>query len=652
METPGKPLDALDAVAVEGGVGLPVSCGEETGHQITLYEIEKKTFDPLHAVPRECEFKSHVENIVGCLKQIEQIGRVPTEEQQNAPNRDFTLQLYIYVLRSCFPKISIRASYHCQSFEERKRSGSKVDYLGLFCPVPGWKQAHVRASECLSDMVRGKYLDNLEQLLVHSGKGPQLNPCLLGATDWLNFLESYSEFTDGLMAYKPNEYEHCISQHCSKVWGIQALPVEEGFYLTAAGRSAYHEMLTTCLGNTLLGLKLVSQLGDDVSGSLEEGEEIYDVLLFAAVSLRNLFFLAYHSPLLGFHLKWLLTMSSTAGLQQHTPDPHLGLIHGQRGETMVCQGLPQPAATRGSQFQRGEKRGADQLDTLEESSLQSEAGEMCEASDEICDSDIVPNFTFLRLGTDRLFPVRDGAVTSILRWLRLITLHACSIESLVHTDTCKKLQALDVKILQTNLPQVNMEMEPLEPCLKRLIPAPEDQDCFSREVERLSSNRTMEFGRTWHCEAVLLSLYLLSREGTDNDGVPRDLRMAATSLYPHIIAGSKHCCPVCSTLLRVVSAELQWKEIAVIGTHQTYRACALPPWLPKRFGDKVTEILERQLRVAVNERLKVLRGHRQFGRASGLPTLHGTIPVSAFLSFSAALRETDSAFGAKRWKRH
>lgn len=94
---------------------------------------------------------------------------------------------------------------------------------------------------------------------------------------------------------------------------------------------------------------------------------------------------------------------------------------------------------------------------------------------ELADSDAISNDGGLNLEAERCFPVHhEGSATSILRWLRLITLHTCSVEGLVATSTRFKLKELEVKVLQTSLPQADIDMEPLDVCLRRFIPAPED----------------------------------------------------------------------------------------------------------------------------------------------------------------------------------
>ena len=331
----------------------------------------------------------------------------------------------------------------------------KVDYTGLLHPVPEWKKEHEAAAESYPAELRGKYLNSINKLLesYSNKKGPSLDLNKMGAADWPN-LDLVDSHTVDLNTYKPNEYESCISEHYSRVWGIGALPAEEGFYRTAPGRKAYHGMLTTCLGNTLLGLLLVSARREEVSGLVEEGSDIFDLLQFVAGSLRNLFYLVDFSPLLGTHLRWLLAMSSLTASQNHTPVPNAGLIHGQsgRGRKKSRQGSSKPAAAEHSQIRKGKKRSANQLDTHEESRSHSEEGKMCEATDENLSSDIVEDSTDIGHEMDQSLPDRDGVVTSILRWLRLITLHTCSIEKLAFTSTCDKLSNLDVKLLKVTLP--------------------------------------------------------------------------------------------------------------------------------------------------------------------------------------------------------
>ena len=419
----------------------------------------------------------------------------------------------------------------------------------------------------------------------------ELNPA-----DWSVFQDSHP----AVATYKPNDYEDCISKDCSNVWGVPALPKTEGFYMTVEGRFAYHGMLTTCLDNTLLGLHLVSKLENKVSGPVAEHGEIFALLQFLAESLRSLFYLAHYSPLLGVHLEWLLSMDLKKAKNSRT----------------------------------AKKRGANQADTLEDNRSHSGAGKMREATGDILSSE----FTALRIGTDETFPARDEEAITILRWLRLITLHTCSIENLLFTSTCDKLQNLDVKLLKATIPQVDKAMEPLATCLKRFISAPGDLELFLTDF-RKPPRKMPESAETWHCEAALLSLFLSSDESTEYCGVLRPLRKDARNLFPYLVATSKQCCLVCVTLFQVVCKEQKWEEIAFTGSDQRYSACTLPPWLPKHFRDKVTESLERQLQAAINEKLGALHRRRQVSRGSVSPIFPGQLNASAIQSLSTGLRE-------------
>ena len=86
---------------------------------------------------------------------------------------------------------------------------------------------------------------------------------------------------------------------------------------------------------------------------------MYDILQFAAGSIRNLFHLAYYSPLQGIHLKWLLELSSPRASQQPTSDFNQGLIHDQQVETTICQQPGQPAAISRSQIRESKERDAE-----------------------------------------------------------------------------------------------------------------------------------------------------------------------------------------------------------------------------------------------------------------------------------------------------
>ena len=97
------------------------------------------------------------------------------------------------------------------------------------------------------------------------------------------------------------------------------MPNEKGFYLTTTGRKAYHEMLATCCGNVLFDLKLISKLEIEASKPLDRETFRMTLGIVASLCQRGLHF-AYTGPLLGIHLRWLLTISAPAA-SKHTPKP-------------------------------------------------------------------------------------------------------------------------------------------------------------------------------------------------------------------------------------------------------------------------------------------------------------------------------------------
>lgn len=243
-----------------------------------------------------------------------------------------------------------------------------VDYSALFCPMPGWEQSHEASLKGFSDRIQGIYRNCFGQWLSDTSN-PRVDPTQLKEDDWKDYSDLSPDFINRLREYKPNPGELAISQACSQRLGTKALPDNYGFYLALLGRKAYHEMLTTCLGDTLLGLKLMSKFQQtEISGPLAIDSEISRVIQIVAGSFCTLYHLAYNSPVLGIHLKWLLAVSSK---EKHTLNfaSNMGLIH-QAIETQIDkpEGLAQSVAANKFETQKGKKRSADQMDPLQENS--------------------------------------------------------------------------------------------------------------------------------------------------------------------------------------------------------------------------------------------------------------------------------------------
>jgi hypothetical protein len=147
------------------------------------------------------------------------------------------------------------------------------------------------------------------------------------------------------------------------------------------------------------------------------------------------------------------------------------------------------------------------------------------------------------------FFVSGGRGAAVLRWLRLITLHHFAIWSLLSTSTVKKLPQLSLNLVQTTLPCEDQAMQPLEPYFNGMEKPPNSDDIrlFVEAMERQEKDVDV-FKGTYHCEAILLSLYLLHYETRDKKaasfdlpefwksvGVADDLAKAAGDFFPGVV---------------------------------------------------------------------------------------------------------------------
>jgi hypothetical protein len=112
----------------------------------------------------------------------------------------------------------------------------------------------------------------------------------------------------------------------------------------------------------------------------------------------------------------------------------------------------------------------------------------------------------------------------------LTTLHT---HRLVNSHTLSKLEPLDIRLVKTWLPEEDEGIEDLEPYLVGRIPAKYVAP-FTNEVQKLASESRIPdaFKGSFHCETILLSLYLMAREGTDHAGVGSDLKSWGTKPLP------------------------------------------------------------------------------------------------------------------------
>jgi hypothetical protein len=325
----------------------------------------------------------------------------------------------------------------------------------------------------------------------------------------------------------------------------------------------------------------------------------------ASCALNHLEILAYRSPILGIHLDWL---------DQKQPN-------NKRKSVAIEQPIDSDILGQDDD----EIMGEDDDDI------------MGETDDNITGegADIVPSLKQMVLHHVRKgakersssFLVPRGRAAAVLRWLRLITLHQSAIWSLLRTSTVEKLAGLSLNLVQTTIP-CDKEMESLESYFSSMeIPLNSDDIGLFVDAMQREGKKVDDFQGTYHCEAVLLSLYLLHHETRKHNAtssefsafVADDLAEAAGNFFPKVVAVSKRCCPVCNQLFQAVH-KILGIPYTIIGTHAAYSACALPPFLPKQYAQAVADALEKRLEPALGVYMARLHNKQQFDRGSASPT--------------------------------
>jgi hypothetical protein len=244
-------------------------------------------------------------------------------------------------------------------------------------------------------------------------------------------------------------------------------------------------------------------------------------------------------------------------------------------------------------------------------------------------ADIVPSLKQMvlhdRKGAKERFVVPKGRAAAVLRWLRLITLHQSAIWSLLRTSTVEQLAGLSLNLVQTTIPCDDKEMEPLESYLSSMKIPSHDIGLFVEVMQR-QGKKVDDFQGTYHCEAVLLSLYLLHDETRKHNATSSEfpalvadaLAEAAGNFFPKVVAVSKRCCPVCNQLFKAVH-KILGIPYTIIGTHAAYSACALPPFLPKQYAQAVADALETRLKPALGDYIANLDDKQRIDRGSASP---------------------------------
>jgi hypothetical protein len=588
------------------------------------FQAEVVNVEPLDKVPSKDDviasaitnFKDHVQTVFSFLKragtlqaklaQLEKAGQDTTElsPQYKALKAD----LQFYITRTCFQKILTRAGYHCAAIADskdedqgqRSEGSSKNDFTQLLYPMSSWNKDHMKVAKgfgmTLSNIYRsvlGKEPFSFDMDKIYKGKDKIAEKAKFDPDMWTDDQWTQPEpiFTEYLRGYAP-AIETEIWKHLTKKFKLEPIPKEKGFYLTADGRRAYHQLVTTCVWNALLYLHLLKKYEDRVTKAGQTASDIHKLTSNANWALHCLQLLAYGNPIIGIHLDWLDKKNPNNKKRKlnEVENPTIGDITGE--EVDIVPSL--------------ERMDLDQSDGAAK-------------------------------GPSSRVRVSGGRGAAVLRWLRLITLHHSGIRTLLSTKTVLKLPQLSISLVQTGLPTELNEMQSLESYLRKMEKLKNDDINLVMETLRCSEREVEKFTGTYHCEAILLSLYLLHYEtnyealanaANESDfsgfyksvGVDPVLAKAAGNFFTRVVAVSKRCCPVCNELFGVMDAVFNGKKpSSITGSHTTYYPCALPPFLPKKYADMVAQNLEARLGLRLPEYITTQRKKLFKDRGSASP---------------------------------
>jgi hypothetical protein len=209
-------------------------------------------------------FQQHVQNVFSFLKKaasLEQQKRKMKEDGQETTkvSSQYTklqLDLKFYITRTCFEKMSVRAGYHCAAVVDSK-DPKEDDFTRLLYPMCSWRTAHLKLAEQfgtqLSDIYRSvlskePFSFNLKRIFKDDkDEMAKFDPNMWTDDQWTNPVPLHSGF---LRNYEP-VVERQIWQGLAQMYELEDIPNEKGFYLTARGRRAYHQLVTTCVWNAL-----------------------------------------------------------------------------------------------------------------------------------------------------------------------------------------------------------------------------------------------------------------------------------------------------------------------------------------------------------------------------------------------------------------
>lgn len=400
------------------------------------------------------------------------------------------------------------------------------------------------------------------------------------------------EFLPKLESYSLSGNQKRLLQYLDQKLGAGAgagiVDTQAGFYLTPNGRRAYHEVFTIVLASSLFllwALKLCNK-DEKTRGRLDSDlESCQDICVMTALCLNFLGILedfAFCRGPLPLHIEWYLGRGNNSSAEDPSVDSSL-------------------------------------MQHVEDTTFGEEQ-----------DISVIPELAYAPFESDLEFPVETEKVHAFVRWLRLTTFHQHSVYFLMKTDSFDRIHNISFGLIRTPVPEAPSDMESLQTCLAGVSISQADREQIERDI--LTNSEPLDpdlFTGTYHCEAVLLSLYLSSKSGHRHPSVPDLLRYEARRMLVTLCTVSTACCPICATLYTIAG----FTRPSTPGKYSS-DGCCLPPWLPREYAAAVAAELDINLQAAVNQRIKEMNTYtdstgKGLARGSQSPVPSAKQPVGA-----------------------
>jgi hypothetical protein len=147
--------------------------------------------------------------------------------------------------------------------------------------MSSWTAAHMEmAKACKSKSFIGIYQSflskepfsfDMSNIFKEKEERAKFDPNMWNDAQWTDPEPLHSDL---LRHYALGEVERVIWRDLAPLFDLGDIPEEEGFYLTADGRRAYHQLVTTCVWNALLYLSQLKKHKAEVAKKFENDSDI------------------------------------------------------------------------------------------------------------------------------------------------------------------------------------------------------------------------------------------------------------------------------------------------------------------------------------------------------------------------------------------